>query len=358
MQHDEFVPSQLARYRMMADYIPQLTCFADAAGNVVECNQRWYAYTGQTADDARGHGWMRVLHMDDVLPLSAKLRQAVANGTIAETEYRLRRACDGSFRWHLAHVVPVRDDSGALTAWIGSATDITRLHDLQQRQEDLLHLVSHDLILPLTVIHGHMEQLEEALRSHGISDELAMSSSTIDRNVQRMQVMIKDLVEMARLEGRQFALTREAVLLQMYLPDLVGRLRQVLPMQRVTIGIPADLPAAHADYSRLERILLNFLSNAFKYSAPETPVHIQAERQGEEIVIAVRDEGRGIAMKDLPHLFERFYRADSQRQAEGIGLGLYISKLLVEAHGGRIWAESEVNRGSAFMFTLPVFTGE
>ncbi|HEX2947965.1 MAG TPA: sensor histidine kinase, partial [Armatimonadota bacterium] len=109
-----------------------------------------------------------------------------------------------------------------------------------------------------------------------------------------------------------------------------------------------------ADQNRLERILVNLLSNALKYSFPNTPVLITAHRQGSEVVIAITDHGPGIAAEHLPHIFERFYRIKKEREAESIGLGLHIAKLLVEAHGGRIWAESTPGEGSTFSFTLPV----
>jgi PAS domain S-box-containing protein len=293
-----------------------------------------------------------LLPLEDQPPWRALHGDTVQNMVVAFTR------ADGTRRWCSTSAAPILSPEGAILGAVATMSDITALRDLQQRQEDLLHIVSHDLRTPLAVIHGHMELLEEALRGRGIDGELTMSTSTIDRNVQRMNTMIQDLVEMARLEGRQFALSLEEVALQCYVPDLLARVRDILPVQRVALDIPIDLPPVRADYSRLERILLNLLTNAFKYSTPETPVHIQASRHDTEIIITVTDHGRGIVPKDVPHLFERFYRAGSERQAEGIGLGLYITKLLVESHGGRIWVESEVGEGSTFSFTLPLVTPE
>lgn len=261
---------------------------------------------------------------------------------------------DGLQRWISISAAPIPSPEGTILGVVATFSDITPLHDLQQRQEDLLHIVSHDLRTPLAIIHGYMELLEEELQQRQLAAALSLHTGTIDRNVQRMNTMIQDLVEMARLEGHQFTLNLEEVHLQTYVSDLLLRLQQLLPIDRVVLDIPPDLPPVHADYSRLERILLNLLTNAFKYSAEATPVIINASRQGDEIVMAVRDQGRGIAPEELPLLFQRYYRADGARQTEGIGLGLYITKLLVEAHGGRIWVDSEVGRGSTFSFTLPV----
>ena len=126
---------------------------------------------------------------------------------------------------------------------------------------------------------------------------------------------------------------------------------------RIQEEIPADLPPVCADYARLERILINLLSNALKYSDPGTPVRLRAWQQDGQVVVAVSDQGRGIAPEEIPHLFERFYRTAGARKAEGIGLGLYITRILVEAHGGRIWVESEVGKGSTFSFSLPITEG-
>jgi len=128
----------------------------------------------------------------------------------------------------------------------------------------------------------------------------------------------------------------------------------VLETTRVQVEIPPDLPPVSADAARLERIFTNLLSNALKYSDPGTPVQVCVQPMSGEVSIAVKDQGQGIAPKDMPHLFEKFYRAGSSRKAEGIGLGLYVTKLMVEAHGGRIRVESEVGKGSTFSFTLPV----
>jgi len=261
---------------------------------------------------------------------------------------------DGQRRWISVSAAPIPSPEGGIIGAVATLADITPLRELQQRQEDLLYIVSHDLRTPLTVIHGHMELLKGELQQRQLDGELTLSTSTIDRNVQRMNMMIQDLVDMASLEGQQLVLALDSILLQSYLPDLLARLQSILPTHRVQTNIPADLPPVRADYNRLERVLLNLLTNAFKYSTAETPVRIDARRQGEEIVIAVSDQGSGIAPEDLPHLFERFFRAGGERKSEGIGLGLYISKLLVEAHGGRIWAESEVGTGSTFFFTLPM----
>ncbi len=169
-----------------------------------------------------------------------------------------------------------------------------------------------------------------------------------------MDGMIQDLVDVARAEGGQLELKREPIDLRTYLEELRARSATVIDFDRIRITVPEDLPAVLADGNRLERIITNLLSNALKYSAPGTPVLVRVHRINGEVEVAMTDAGYGIAAEELPRLFQRFYRSPETHQAEGIGLGLYITKQLVEAHGGRIWVESEPGVGSTFTFTLPV----
>jgi two-component system phosphate regulon sensor histidine kinase PhoR len=180
-----------------------------------------------------------------------------------------------------------------------------------------------------------------------------MAIEAIQRSTQRMNAMIQDLVDIARLEGKQFELHPQAVALDAYLPDLLTRVGPVLEVSRIQVALPPELPCVWADYDRLELILTNLLSNALKYSETGTVVVINARALDDMVEIAVADQGHGIHPQELPHLFERFYRATTTREG-GIGLGLYITKLLVEAHGGRISVTSEVGHGTTFTFTLPV----
>jgi PAS domain S-box-containing protein len=337
-------------------YTPRLEV---ARSNAAACALFGYPHARLEAPLA---DWLALVRLEtpdgDPIPLeeTAVYRAAVLGVTTRGKIERFTRA-DGQLRWISVSTAPVRTPDGALLGAVATFADITPLHELQRRQEELLHIVSHDLRIPITVIHGHMELLETAIRQRQLDGEFTLSTSTIDRNVHRLNTMIQDLVDMARLEGHQFVMKFEAIALHEYITDLLARLRNVFPVHRVTLDIPPNLPPAQADDSRLERILLNLLSNAFKYSPEESPVRLRASRQDDEIVIAVSDLGCGIAPQELPLLFQRFHRA-GDRRAEGVGLGLYITKLLVEAHGGRIRVESELGKGSTFSFTLLLAEGE
>jgi len=255
--------------------------------------------------------------------------------------------------WVLASAAPIRMPDGQQSGAVATFTDITPLHNLQEQQL-LLHLVSHDLRTPLTVIAGYASVIADKVNELGVDGTITESLKAIQRGVKRMSVMIEDLTEMARFEGGQLLLKREPIELTAYLQDFLQRFATVIDVSRIHLDVTAQLPPVLADYDRLERIVSNLLSNAVKYSDPDTPVLIHVFVQDGKVVVSVTDHGRGIPPDVIPLLFQRFYRAKGERRAEGIGLGLYITKQLVIAHEGRIWVESEVGKGSTFSFTLPV----
>ncbi|MFA5515690.1 MAG: PAS domain S-box protein [Desulfuromonadales bacterium] len=252
--------------------------------------------------------------------------------------------------WLAVSAAPIRTADGKILGAVSTMTDLTELHELQQERDLYVHTISHDLRTPLSVILGHAELLEPICRT----DDAQKHIAAITAGAQRMERMIGDMVEAARVQGDNITLEKKAVRLEVFLCDLLARASAALDTARLVIDVPADLPPVHADPDRLERILVNLLSNALKYSSSASPVALTARSAGAEVVISVRDYGQGIASRDLPHIFRRFYRPRKGRKADSVGLGLHIVRSLVEAHGGSIRVESEPGAGSTFTFTLPV----
>jgi signal transduction histidine kinase len=270
----------------------------------------------------------------------------------------LRRP-DGKAVWMSNSAAPICTPDGQRVGAVGTATDVTALYAMQQEREMFLHTISHDLRSPLTVIQGYAQLLRDTLLREECGASAGLMCDEVLKGAQRMNRMIEALVDMARLDGGQM-LPKVCPLplgpcVQQLLSRFRGaRLKGELAPERLTIEIPADLPPVLVDPDLLERILLNLLTNAMKYSPPESPVTLAASRTGGEVLISVTDRGAGIAAADQPRLFERFYRPQGFRRADSVGLGLYITRMLVEAQGGRIRVESEPGKGSTFSFSLPV----
>jgi signal transduction histidine kinase len=254
--------------------------------------------------------------------------------------------------------------SAALVAWVGGAlrAALAREHDARvlavaaaeeiargdQYRADLVRMLSHDVRTPLTVV---VNQAFLARRRATTPEELR-SADIVSTSAQRIAAMIDDLVDAMNLETGKLSLAPCPVDFAEFARELKERLADALPVERVEVELSPGLPPVEADPNRLERIVVNLLANALKYAPEPTPVRLRAAPAGGEVLISVGDHGPGIAPEDLPHIFDRFYRSASVRGTEGLGLGLYICRKLVDAHGGRIWVESHAS-GSEFHVALP-----
>jgi len=333
----------------------------DSAAHIVRMNRAAEQLLGFTRDE---YNAMSPVEREEALRIETSAGQpvaleqtAVARALHGEAvvDYRetIRRR-DGTIRELLDSSGPIRDQQGHIVGAVRDLSDVTPLVELQEQREDILRAVSHDLRNPLGAVLGQAQICERRLAQAGLERE-RQSAAAVISSAQRMNTMIQDLVDAARSESGQLELKREPVDLRAFAFGLKERLAASLDMGRIEVQVPEGLPPVSADPARLERILTNLWSNALKYSAPGTPVTVSARREDGMVITSVTDRGPGIPPDDLPHLFERYFRAGAGRERrEGVGLGLYITRRLVEAHGGGIWVESEVGQGSTFSFTLPV----
>ena len=249
--------------------------------------------------------------------------------------------------------------AGQLTGTTGVVVvfhDISRLKQLENVRKDFVANVSHELRTPLAVIKGYVETL--------LDDEPPAAATgrqfleTIQRHTHRLEVLIDDLLSISALESQQIRLERAPVSIRATAAAVVDELSPRASEKNiaVTLELPADLPAVAADVQRLHQVFVNLLDNAIKYTPAGGGVRVSAVARDGQIEVCVADNGPGIAAEHLPRIFERFYRVDKARSRElgGTGLGLAIVKHIVQAHGGRVWVESELERGSRFYFTVPL----
>ncbi|MHB1130807.1 MAG: PAS domain-containing protein [Chloroflexota bacterium] len=255
--------------------------------------------------------------------------------------------------WVSSSAAPILSADGRLLGAVTVLSDITALHKLEQTREEFISLISHDLRQPLTVITGMSQWLQQRLSAPEQKRELA-AAQRVSISAKRMAAMIRDLVESAHLEAASLELRREPTDLPHLLAAIVAQVGTREDQARLRLELPESLPSVLADPERLERVIVNLITNAQKYSLPDRPVVLRAEAIDSLVVVSVIDQGVGIPRLDQPRVFERYFRAESSQKADGLGLGLYIARLIVEAHGGRIWLASEPGRGSTFSFSLPV----
>jgi PAS domain S-box-containing protein len=241
---------------------------------------------------------------------------------------------------------------------LGAVLEI-RDRSLEERaaeaKRDYVALIAHDLRSPLTAVQGQAQALQRRSQRKGNSDSAdVVSLAAIVANTRRMSAMIEDLLESSQLESGALLLRRTSIDLSRLAAEVVAQLPTVEERRRIRVLAPAPGPRVSADAMRIERALMNLLQNALKYSPADAPVELDVRQAADEGVVDVIDHGTGIPVDELPGLFQRFSRVGrGGADPGGFGLGLYIARLIVEAHGGRVWAESEVGTGSRIGFALP-----
>jgi two-component system sensor histidine kinase KdpD len=220
----------------------------------------------------------------------------------------------------------------------------------------LLAAVSHDLRTPLAAIKASATSLLD--ESIAWDDEARQDFlRAIDEETDRLSRMVGNLLDLSRIEGGALRPDKEWYDVGELVADVADRLTARATEHRLTTDVEPDLPLAYFDYVEIAQVLLNLGENALKYTPPGTNIAVSARRERDAILFAVVDDGPGIPPKQVPHLFEKFYRVEPTGRVQGTGIGLTICKGLVEAHGGRIWVESRVGEGTAFRFTIPVAEG-
>jgi len=240
---------------------------------------------------------------------------------------------------------------------VATHQDISAIKDLDRVRDEYVALVSHDLRSPMTAVKLHAEMLRRALARQDLSKE-AQRADAILRNAARMARLIEDLVDSTQLESGRMPMHQVPTDLN----ELLARVVEPLPAQdatRIKLERPNDpMPLVLADSAGIERVAINLISNALKYSPGRSPVVVRLARRGEHAVVSVIDYGPGIRREDQPRVFDKYFRGIDQTKTEGLGLGLYICRLIVDANGGRIWVESEPGSGSTFIFEIPLRAGE
>ena len=293
------------------------------------------------------------------VPLSeASLSPALRSlGTVRAEEVVLSVPGGGSATV-LVNATPIRSADGAAESLVVTMQDMAPLQELERSRAEFLGLVSHELRAPLTSIKGSAATVLGA--SPGLAPaEMLQFFRIIDDQADRMSGLIGDLLDAGRIETGTLSVCPEPS----EVTALVDQARNTFlsggGAHRVLLDLPPDLPPVMADRRRIEQVLNNLLANAAAYSPGSSPIRVEALRDGLQVAISVADEGRGVPPERLPYLFSKFAGSGGREPGIGFGLGLSICKGLVEAHGGRIRAESGgVSQGTRVTFTLPAADGD
>jgi PAS domain S-box-containing protein len=355
------------RFREAIETMPAMAFVARSDGYCTFVNRGWIEFTGLSIDQTAGSGWQTALHPDDLSRVVDKWRVSLASGKPLEHEIRVRRVMDGTYRWFLMRAAPLRDKRGKILKWCGAATDIDDRQRAQQLQANLAHVsrvnamgelvasISHELAQPIMASTVNAKASLQWLQ-HDPPD-LAKVREGTERIIEAGTLASK-IIDRMRSLYKNAPPERELLAMNEVVDEMAGMLRSEARSHGVSIrtDLSDDLPMTMADRVQVQQVLMNLMLNGIEAMSSTGGMLTVESRSGprSEIQISVNDTGPGLPPGEADQLFEAFFTTKPQ----GSGMGLSISKSIVEAHGGRIWATVNEGRGATFHFTLPLAAEE
>ena len=314
--------------------------------------------TGWSRADAVGRPYGEVVRLRDPRgglvhdgPDPFDAAPAISHGT-PEREYLMARR-GGDERWVAIRVSFTREGSDVVEL-VATIRDTNRRHRRERSAYDLIATLAHDLRSPLTSVKGFTSTI---LRNWDRfpDDQKKSMLQTVDWDADRMRRLLTDLLDLSRLEAGRLELKRQEIDLAGLATQLVERIQMEAKQHTVVAEFPEGFPVVNADQGKIEQVLVNLVENAVKHGDPGKVV-VSGEVVGGEVVVRVADSGPGIDARHVPYVFTKFYRRGTGERHAGTGLGLYICKGIIEAHGGQISIEKTDPSGTVFAFTLPLET--
>ncbi len=340
-----------ARYQALFQKSADAVWVTDVAGKILQVNQKAAALTGHADKDLPGTLLWSLTLPEERDKWRQMLTRAVdgqeptleswiigANDALRPLELRLK--------W-------IRAAESDRVQWIGR--DISARRELEQLRQDLTHMIVHDLRSPMGTVSNSLELLKEATEEDE-PQSVTQLISIASRATQRLSNLVDSLLDISRLEAGQELTDRAPISIHPLIESAVEQLALYVQGKRMTLNIhvPERLPVIMADSAMIERVLVNLIGNALKFTPSGGEITVAAEAGEEMLQVRVRDTGPGIAPQHQRWIFDKFARVRDQASGKGIGLGLAFCRLAVEAHGGRIWVESALGKGATFIFTIPL----
>jgi PAS domain S-box-containing protein len=365
---------QEKKFRDAVETMPALAFVADSKGNRTFLNRGWLEYTGLRSEQASGSGWEKAVHPEDIRRVTERWHASQTTGQPLDYEVRLRRGSDGVYRWFQTRARPLRDNRGKIVKWCAVVNDIEdrkraeqEREKLRQLEADLAHInrvstmgelvasISHELAQPITVTTAHAKASLRWLQRD--PPELTEVRKGTERIVEA-GTLASEIINRLRSLYKKAPSKRELVTIHEVIGEMAGMLGSEARRHGVSIhtDIKDDLPLTVADRVQLQQVLMNLMMNgieAIKDTGGVVTVKSQLGEDG-QIQVSIHDTGPGLPVGKADQIFEAFFTT----KPEGSGMGLAISKSIVESHGGRIWANGDGGRGATFHFTLPAAPAE
>ncbi len=346
-----------ARFHLMAEAAPAMIWIADRGGHSSWFNKACLDFFGRTGEEQLAVGWDSCVHPDDREDSARTYREALAARRPFSSDFRLLHR-SGAYRWVLDNGTPYYDNAGIFRGYLGVCIDIEEQKQAVRSRDEFLSIASHELKTPVTSLKLQLQMLSRQLQKGPDhvpkADYLKNLADVGNRQINQLVTLIDDMLDVSRISTGQLNFDMEEAQISRVVREVALSFEDQFRSAGVELNIDADEELhVTCDRHRLEQVLSNLLTNAIKYG-DRKPVRLSVGKENGFAVVAVEDQGIGIAQENLQRIFDRFERAVSPSTVSGLGLGLYISRKIVHAHHGQIRVSSVAGQGSVFEVLLPL----
>ncbi|TXF76056.1 PAS domain-containing sensor histidine kinase [Chryseobacterium sp.] len=344
------------KYRFLADSMPQIVWIAEPNGELTYFNKSTTDYSGKSYDEfIEENAWLEMMHPEERKENIRLWAKSVRTKKPFFFEHRFRNA-NNEYRWFMTRAFPELDESGNVKKWVGTSTDINDMKKMEQQKNDFIKMANHELKTPVTTIKGYVQLLKK-MRKDSEDQFLVNSLNTIENQVNKLNILIGDLLDISRIESGTLPLNKKTFSLVELVTETIEDIKASEQSHQINFELmhASDIEV-FADKDRITQVLNNLLTNAIKYSPHVKTVNVKLSADHECAIVSVEDFGIGMDPEELNKIFERFYRVsgDDEETFPGFGIGLFIVKDILEKHKGKIWVESEKEKGSQFFFSIPL----
>ena len=337
------------KFRVLAETLPYLVWITDEKGEALYASKNWQKYSGSSPYETGN--WKSIIHPDDLEALTYAWATSLASGKHYHAETRIKNKY-GSYRWHVAAGVPLKNADDEIVKWIGAFTDIHEQKIKEQHRDDFISIASHELKTPLTTAKGYIELLLLSLNEDNKNPFLYATKA--GQAINRLNTLITELLDVSKIQHGKIEFDMAMFDFNKLMDETIENIAMINTSHQLikTGNIALEITG---DKDRLQQVIINLLTNAIKYSPKENKVLVTVAAKGRELQVSVEDYGIGINTDYLDKIFERYYRVKEQStQFQGMGIGLFISYEIIKRHEGNMWVKSDLGKGSTFYFTIPI----
>lgn len=347
---EETLKESEEKFRGLAETLPHLVWITNEKGEAVYASSRWKEYSGFNPYEVGN--WPAIIHPEDMEPMTNAWLGSLESGNLYHAEARLRNK-GGEYRWHVVEGVPLRNEAGKISKWIGAFTDINEQKLKEQKKDEFISIASHEMKTPLTTAKGYLELLLLTIGEENPTPLLYAQKAS--NSIERLHDLVAELLDASKIQNGKLNYNISTFDFNEMLDETIENIQRGSSSHIITKH-GKSLHTIKADKNRLQQVIINLLTNAIKYSPNANSVLVEVVEKENVLQVSVKDYGIGMNKEHLDKIFDRYYRVQEHAvHFQGLGIGLYISYDIIKRHEGIMWAESEPGTGSTFYFTIPIY---